>query len=167
MRSNQIKVDPINLLLDIQILDLGSRGAYLSLLLASYLGFGRYSAGRPVTLNRNEDHVMRWILGGSDRHTWERLLNNLVEYGFISICADGVIHVKHYEHGAWLRRPFLAFDRAEVLERDGGACRRCGATDHLSIDHVIPVALGGPERPENYQVLCRACNSSKGARVDV
>jgi 5-methylcytosine-specific restriction protein A len=36
--------------------------------------------------------------------------------------------------------------------------------EQLTADHVVPVAAGGhPHGP--LQVLCRSCNSSKGARI--
>jgi 5-methylcytosine-specific restriction endonuclease McrA len=47
----------------------------------------------------------------------------------------------------------------------GKACERCGATADLTLDHVIPIALGGTNDPDNIAVLCRSCNSRKGARV--
>jgi hypothetical protein len=40
-----------------------------------------------------------------------------------------------------------------------------GATEELSVDHVIPLSLGGSDRFENLQVLCRDCNSLKGDTV--
>jgi hypothetical protein len=55
--------------------------------------------------------------------------------------------------------------RQFVLERDGYACRHCGATDGLALDHVFPWSKGGSDRAENLQVLCQPCNSSKGAKV--
>ncbi len=55
--------------------------------------------------------------------------------------------------------------RDEVYGRDGHACVFCGATEDLSLDHIYPYSLGGPDTLENLQTLCRRCNSSKGARV--
>lgn len=43
-------------------------------------------------------------------------------------------------------------------------CAGCGATSDLTVDHVVPIARGGTPTPENLQVLCRSCNSAKGAR---
>lgn len=55
--------------------------------------------------------------------------------------------------------------RRRVMARDGHACVECGATDDLALDHIFPWSLGGPDTEENLRVLCRSCNSSKGARV--
>lgn len=42
------------------------------------------------------------------------------------------------------------------------ACNYCGAsTQKLSIDHLIPTALRGPDRAENFVWACRLCNSAK------
>jgi 5-methylcytosine-specific restriction endonuclease McrA len=54
--------------------------------------------------------------------------------------------------------------RPQVYDRDGHRCQLCGATDDLCIDHVVPVAMGGGDALSNLQVLCRTCNSRKGAR---
>lgn len=56
--------------------------------------------------------------------------------------------------------------RYEVLNRDGFACQYCGgkAPDvKLAIDHVIPVALGGDNKPSNLVTACVDCNAGKGA----
>ena len=42
-------------------------------------------------------------------------------------------------------------------------CVGCGATDDLTADHVVPLARGG-RHDGHRQVLCRPCNSRKGAR---
>jgi 5-methylcytosine-specific restriction endonuclease McrA len=35
------------------------------------------------------------------------------------------------------------------------------------IDHIVPLALGGPHSDENIQLLCPSCNTSKGAKHPV
>jgi 5-methylcytosine-specific restriction endonuclease McrA len=52
-----------------------------------------------------------------------------------------------------------------VLERFGGACLACGSTEDLSVDHVVPLSLGGSNTIENVQPLCIVCNCLKGATV--
>ena len=52
-----------------------------------------------------------------------------------------------------------------VWTRDGGSCTRCGSRTELQYDHIIPVALGGATTEQNLQILCGACNRTKGASV--
>jgi 5-methylcytosine-specific restriction endonuclease McrA len=52
-----------------------------------------------------------------------------------------------------------------VFFRHGSICAKCGATEDLTIDHIIPMARGGTNDLENLQILCRKCNSSKGAKL--
>jgi 5-methylcytosine-specific restriction protein A len=44
-------------------------------------------------------------------------------------------------------------------------CENCRAYEDLTVDHIIPVAQGGSHARHNLQVLCRPCNSRKGART--
>jgi hypothetical protein len=46
----------------------------------------------------------------------------------------------------------------------GEICAYCGATDKLQWEHLIPVALGGPNTFDNMVRACAACNQSKGPR---
>ncbi len=56
--------------------------------------------------------------------------------------------------------------RQAIFDRDGRACRYCGATDRpLSIDHVVPLIRGGGYEPENLVVACQNCNSRKGSKL--
>lgn len=63
------------------------------------------------------------------------------------------------------RRKIADTIRLAVYERDGHACLHCGTTERLSLDHIHPHSLGGPDTIDNLQTLCRPCNSRKGARV--
>jgi hypothetical protein len=52
----------------------------------------------------------------------------------------------------------------EILRRDGHKCRYCGvpaADARLTVDHVIPVALGGSDEPSNLAAACGDCNGGK------
>lgn len=54
--------------------------------------------------------------------------------------------------------------RYEILRRDNHACRYCGATApgvKLNVDHVIPQALGGSDKPTNLVTSCAECNGGK------
>lgn len=59
------------------------------------------------------------------------------------------------------------FTRAEVVERQGSeSCVICEATDDLTLDHVHPLAAGGPHTLENVRLLCAPCNGWKVAEID-
>lgn len=54
--------------------------------------------------------------------------------------------------------------RYEVLRRDNYTCRYCHATDApLTVDHVVPTALGGSDDPSNLVAACRDCNAGKAS----
>lgn len=50
-----------------------------------------------------------------------------------------------------------------VHERDQYRCQECGDWHELEVDHVLPLARGGPTVLENLQTLCGPCNRAKGA----
>lgn len=64
------------------------------------------------------------------------------------------------------RRPIPYKMRQEIYARDYHACLKCGATEEITIDHIIPVAKGGSNDRDNLQTLCRSCNSHKRTRVE-
>ena len=56
--------------------------------------------------------------------------------------------------------------RFEVLRRDNYQCRYCGAAAPdvpLTVDHVVPVALGGTDEPSNLVAACQDCNAGKSS----
>lgn len=56
--------------------------------------------------------------------------------------------------------------RYEVLKRDNYTCRYCGGVAPdvvLTVDHVLPVALGGSDDPSNLVAACKDCNAGKGS----
>ncbi len=44
-------------------------------------------------------------------------------------------------------------------------CALCALTEDLTLDHMHPVAKGGPSEDYNFQTLCRNCNSFKKDRL--
>ena len=63
-------------------------------------------------------------------------------------------------------RGYISNDlRWQVWERDNFTCQNCGTRRRLSVDHILPVARGGPTTYENLTTLCKSCNSRKGARL--
>lgn len=49
-----------------------------------------------------------------------------------------------------------------------GQCLACGQTSGtLTVDHVVPLCIGGTNDPFNLQCLCKSCNSQKPKRIPV
>ena len=51
--------------------------------------------------------------------------------------------------------------RDYIIARDENRCVACGSTEHLQVDHIIPMFEGGSDSAENLQVLCSSCNAQK------
>lgn len=68
--------------------------------------------------------------------------------------------------------PSEDFSFSEIYERDGGICQLCGMeTDpscghnsdlYPTIDHIVPISMGGGHTRGNVQLAHRLCNISKG-----
>ncbi len=43
-------------------------------------------------------------------------------------------------------------------------CQKCGSTEELTVDHIVPLACRGLHELRNLQTLCGACNYSKQDR---
>lgn len=56
---------------------------------------------------------------------------------------------------------FTSTELKQLFSDCGNQCLKCGSCDNLTIDHVVPIVLGGTNYLVNIQPLCRPCNSSK------
>lgn len=79
------------------------------------------------------------------------------------------VRVKNANRRARLREAEGEFTREDVQaqhQRQKGKCFYCGSKldDSRHIDHVIPIALGGTNHPENIVLACQACNLAKNAK---
>lgn len=112
--------------------------------------------------------VIRYVLDGEDDE-----LQAIIDAGFLTKTdkvrlREPVYHIKSFRRfDPRSREPISKKLRKAVYERDHYRCVECGATDHLSLDHIIPWSLGGEDTMENLQTMCRSCNSRKGNRLDV
>jgi 5-methylcytosine-specific restriction endonuclease McrA len=61
-------------------------------------------------------------------------------------------------------RTFKILDK-EYRKLYASPCAFCGATEKISMDHIIPISRSGNHSIGNLQPLCRSCNSSKKNRL--
>lgn len=67
----------------------------------------------------------------------------------------------------YVRVPYrsVLLTRRNLLRRDHHACQYCGATERLTLDHVVPKSRGGPDTWDNLVAACVPCNNRKGSRT--
>lgn len=59
------------------------------------------------------------------------------------------------------RKRYSAKEFRELCERWDRRCAYCGLKRDLYLEHVVPLARGGDESPENVVPACRDCNLTK------
>jgi len=52
-------------------------------------------------------------------------------------------------------------DWQKIKDAYDNRCIKCGKSNNLTIDHIIPVSKGGKNSIKNIQPLCQSCNSKK------
>ena len=72
------------------------------------------------------------------------------------------IREQEYQQGPLYQTTLWAY----VYHRDGGKCQYCGRKpskdNPLTLDHILPRAGGGSDRPDNIATARRRCNHAKG-----
>ena len=73
-----------------------------------------------------------------------------------------IIRLREYIRiNLWL----VVLNKSNILKRDNYTCQYCGTQDSkLTIDHIIPKALGGKDTWSNLVTACQECNNKKGHR---
>jgi 5-methylcytosine-specific restriction endonuclease McrA len=52
-----------------------------------------------------------------------------------------------------------------IMKRDDYKCLYCGATENLTLDHILPSSRGGDDSWENLCSCCGSCNVKKGNKT--
>lgn len=92
------------------------------------------------------DNVKRWQKENPDRTTIYRARRRANKRG-----AGGKITIQEWK---------------DLCNKYGNKCLCCGRTDvKLTLDHVIPLKMGGENTIGNSQPLCRSCNSKKSTKT--
>lgn len=93
-----------------------------------------------------------------EKHPTLMIHSILVSYPYPSI-----IRLCKY---VYIPRKRVILSRKNILRRDGYRCQYCGEkSPPLTVDHVIPKKLGGPDTWENLVCACFKCNNKKGDRT--
>lgn len=131
-----------------------------------------------ATINRaiqellKAQHLIRFLCPAQNTYTYRLNIRKLMQ---ISACEKVRCEKEHLSqelkqiYRIQKRNQFQA-QRAQiapgVLERDHYQCQYCGAREHLTLDHIVPISKGGhPTDPANLIVACQSCNSRKRDRL--
>lgn len=89
----------------------------------------------------------------------------LVAAGLWEEREDGDFQIAHDAFTVEREPSYAPGQRERIYARDEHRCVLCSATDDLTLDHIHPRSRAGSDSDSNLRVLCRSCNSSKGARI--
>jgi len=64
-----------------------------------------------------------------------------------------------------LANPVFKISAKELKRLYDSACVYCGSCERITLDHVIPIHLGGSHSIGNLVPACGACNFSKGSKL--
>jgi len=73
------------------------------------------------------------------------------------------IEARKFGISSYSRRQYKLLEK--IAKRDGRFCAECGATEDLTVNHIIPFCVGGKTVEENLNILCRSCNIKSYQRL--
>ena len=121
-----------------------------------------YRAYRLAWANGNRERKRELDRLGDERHREKRRAKNR-EYSRTHRQARNATQTRRRARKA--AAVIVPYNRADIYDRDGGRCHICrdlvGSDFH--IDHLIPIAGGGADTPENVAIAHPLCNHQRGA----
>lgn len=99
------------------------------------------------------------------RHKERRDERKKTEPGFIEKVAGWITAGNHRRRARNLsvadQGHYTASEFEALCEKFNHRCLCCGEKKPLTVDHVVPLSLGGTNLIENVQPLCGSCNTKK------
>ena len=119
-----------------------------------------------------------------DKETFENVCNSLSLLRKMKEIDSHTYHIlygifKHYHSNTYRVQYLISLEprlhaqkflnkkniREFIFNRDKHTCLKCGSKTQLTLDHIVPIYLGGENKISNLQTLCRSCNSSKSTKI--
>lgn len=105
--------------------------------------------------------VDSWRQSDGARDVFKFKLDAIEETSDVSAAVDASYTLTKH------RRIIPTHVKLAVWKRDGGKCTKCGSTDELHFDHILPYSRGGTSLSEaNVQLLCARHNLQKHAHIE-
>jgi len=89
------------------------------------------------------------------------------------VCSDGCRRKKAVvqalafkaKHPKAMYKSSAPYWKDVIYNELGRKCAKCGTTEKLELDHIIPEAIGRENRLANIQVLCESCHKQKNREM--
>jgi HNH endonuclease len=111
-----------------------------------------------------------WTFNGVFRlvDAWQQPSNSRKVFKFkLELVDDPDAHLRGDPQDLEHNRVIPSDVKLEVWKRNEGRCAKCGSTDNLHFDHVLPFSKGGSSlTAENIQLLCLRHNLQKSDRIE-
>ena len=88
-----------------------------------------------------------------------------IQMSDVTVATTPPLRTDNTETAVQRRLPSAQMHKNELYGRQEGHCSGCKQhfrIRNLTIDHIVPQSKGGTDHIENLQLLCAACNSTKG-----
>ena len=107
--------------------------------------------------------VKKCSMCGTEKHPREFRISKSMECGLHNLCIDcSVTYSKNHSVREYIFMP----DKDGALYKKRETCERCGSTEKLAVDHIVPISRGGVDMLVNKQTLCVHCNSRKSNTLE-
>ena len=113
-----------------------------------------------------------WVYNGvfSLVDAWQEESNKRQVFKFkLELTEDNILINENIQNDSVLEHNRLIPPKVklEVWKRDKGRCVKCGSTDNLHFDHIIPFSKGGSSLvADNIQLLCARHNILKRDKIE-
>lgn len=128
----------------------------------------RFASNRRCMECHKEDARVRQGFNGAYFTSEPKLPGETSAQRWWRMNADKARVYEHNRRALKKGRGSLSLDIVQrLLTEQKGLCLYCKADlseTTPQIDHIMPLALGGSNTDNNVQLLCRPCNSAKGAK---
>lgn len=127
---------------------------------------------RKMKVHGDPHYVVEWptVCSVSDCHGavvakgWCSRHYRRVEYLQNRLAQIAKVERRRAKRAAVARVPYSSQQLSWRFSMFGNRCWMCGSSDDLTVDHVKPLAVNGPDMPSNLRPACRSCNSRKRDR---
>ena len=98
-----------------------------------------------------------------DRASEQGSLFSSIQMSDVTVTSDPPIRTDPPE-ARQIKLPNYQVHKNDLYGKQSGNCNGCNRhfeIQNFSVDHILPVSLGGTDHPANLQLLCNHCNSVK------